>query len=43
MAIRAAKAAFITLAFILLVAIGIAGYYFGRIVPLIKAGKQEGI
>jgi thiol-disulfide isomerase/thioredoxin len=43
MAIRAARAAFIVITLILLVVIGLAGYYFGRIAPLIKAGKQEGI
>jgi thiol-disulfide isomerase/thioredoxin len=43
MANRVAKAAFIVLILILLLAIGVTGYYFGRVVPLIKAGKQAGI
>ena len=43
MAIRAVKGVFIVLTLVLLVAIGIAGYYFGRVAPLIRAGKQAGI
>jgi thiol-disulfide isomerase/thioredoxin len=28
---------------VVLLVIGIAGYYFGRVAPLIRAGKQEGV
>jgi thiol-disulfide isomerase/thioredoxin len=43
MARRAIKTVLIILAVVVLFAIGAAGYYFGRIVPLIKAGKEHGI
>jgi thiol-disulfide isomerase/thioredoxin len=40
---RALKAAYIVLIVMVLMALGLAGYYFGRIAPLIRAGKQQGI
>ncbi len=40
---RTAKAAYLILILIILLALGLTGYYFGRVKPLIKAGKQEGI
>ncbi len=43
MANRTLKAAFIAFALLVLSALGLTGYYFGRIVPLIRAGKQQGI
>jgi thiol-disulfide isomerase/thioredoxin len=43
MAGRIAKAGFIVLIALVLIAIAAAGYYWGRIKPLIRAGKQEGI
>ena len=43
MASRTVKAAFIVLTLIVLLAIGATGYYFGRVKPLIRAGKQQGI
>jgi thiol-disulfide isomerase/thioredoxin len=43
MANRLRKAALSGLALVIIISIGLAGYYFGRIVPLIKAGKQQGI
>jgi thiol-disulfide isomerase/thioredoxin len=42
MANRIVKGVFGVLTLIAVLAVGAAGYYFGRIVPLIKAGKQEG-
>jgi thiol-disulfide isomerase/thioredoxin len=43
MASRIVKGAFIVLILILLLAIGLTGYYFGRVAPLIRAGKRAGI
>jgi thiol-disulfide isomerase/thioredoxin len=43
MAKRAVKTILIILAAAVLLAIVAAGYYFGRISPLIKAGKQHGV
>lgn len=43
MAKHAGKAIWISLAAAVLLAIAAAGYYFGRISPLIKAGKQHGV
>jgi thiol-disulfide isomerase/thioredoxin len=40
---RIVKASFIVLILILLLAVGLTGYYFGRVRPLIRAGKQAGI
>jgi thiol-disulfide isomerase/thioredoxin len=40
---RTVKTVSIALALIVLIAMGLAGYYYGRVVPLIKAGKQQGI
>lgn len=40
---RALKGFLIGFGLMALVAAGAAGYYFGRVVPLIKAGKQQGI
>jgi thiol-disulfide isomerase/thioredoxin len=43
MANRTVKAAFTVLMLIVLLATGAALYYFGRVAPLIRSGKQEGI
>ena len=43
MASRSVKAALTVVALIILLAIGATGYYFGRVEPLIRAGKQQGV
>jgi thiol-disulfide isomerase/thioredoxin len=43
MASRTVKTVFIVLTLMVLIAMGLAGYYFGRVAPLIRAGKQQGI
>jgi len=43
MANRKAKAAYLILILMLLIALGLTGYYFGKVKPLITAGKREGI
>ncbi len=43
MANRTTKAAYLILLLILLIALGLTGYYFCKVKPLITAGKQEGI
>jgi thiol-disulfide isomerase/thioredoxin len=40
---RAIKLWFVIFILVALVALGAAGYYWGRVKPLIRAGKQEGI
>jgi thiol-disulfide isomerase/thioredoxin len=40
---RIAKAAYLILVLIVLIALGFIGYYFNRVKPLITAGKQEGV
>jgi thiol-disulfide isomerase/thioredoxin len=43
MAHRAVKTVVAVLALLVLIVLGLAGYYYGKVVPLIKAGKQQGI
>jgi len=40
---RIVKASFLVLIVIVLIALGLTGYYFGKVKPLITAGKQQGI
>ena len=40
---RTAKAAYLILTIIVLIALGLTGYYFGKVKPLITAGKREGV
>ncbi len=43
MANRVLKSALLVFTLLLLIAVGVASYYFARVKPLITAGKQEGI
>ncbi len=43
MATRTVKSIVAVFTLMLLLAIALAGYYFGRVAPLIRAGKKEGI
>jgi thiol-disulfide isomerase/thioredoxin len=40
---RFLKIALVIVSILILIALGLMAYYFGRVAPLIKAGKQQGI